>query len=73
MNKVIKVYNNLPNRTTDMKPNGAVKGGDDVIMKVKESANETQEDEVRTPPEVYNLGDAARVKSSKGGLYKNSD
>ena len=35
LKKVIKIYNNLPNRSTDMKPIDAAKGGDDVIKKFK--------------------------------------
>ena len=53
MKKMIKTYNDLPNRLTDMKPIGAVKGGDDVIKKLKESLKETQKDEGRTPPKMY--------------------
>ena len=45
-----------------MEPIGAVKDGDDVIKKLKQSLKETQEDEGRTPPKGYNLGDTVRVK-----------
>ena len=73
LKKVIKIYNNLPNRSTDMKPIDAVKGGDDVIKKLKESVKETQDDEGRTPPKVYKVGDTVRVKIPKGVLDKYSD
>ena len=64
LKKAIKIYNNLPNRSTDMRTIGAVKGGDDVNRKLKGSVKETQEDEGRTPPEVYKVGHTSSKKSS---------
>ena len=71
MKKVIKIYSSFPNRSTDTKSIGAVEGGDGVISKLKESLKETQDDEGRTPPNVYKLGGTVRVKILIGVLDKN--
>ena len=70
LKKVIKIYNNLPNRSTDMKPIDAVKGGDDVIKKLKESVKETQDDEGRTPPKVYEHRRATAAVSPPSHTYR---